>query len=220
LAKLKSKYKAQYKSANPDRSIQTFYRVALRNHIKLSDIADTKANILLSVNAIIISLVLSNLISKLDNPSNAYLIWPTIVFITFSIISMVLSIIATRPNVTRGQFTKEDVEQKKVNLTFFGNFHRMKLEEYQWAIDEMLKDKDYVYSSLTKDLYFLGKVLDRKYRILRTTYSIFMAGMIISVIAFAISFNSQAQTNREATSALQQGYYIELIHQPKDASPA
>ena len=72
----------------------------------------------------------------------------------------------------------------------------MKLEEYQWAIDEMLKDKDYVYSSLTKDLYFLGKVLDRKYRILRTTYSIFMAGMIISVIAFAISFNSQAQTNR------------------------
>lgn len=185
---LKAKYKAQYKNESPERGIQTFYRVALRNHIKLSDIADTKANILLSVNAIIISLVLSNLISKLDSPSNSYLIVPTLIFVVSSVISMILSIIATRPNITSGEFTKEDVEQKRVNLTFFGNFHKMKLEEYQWAITELLKDKSYVYSSLTKDLYFLGKVLDRKYRILRTTYTIFMLGMIISVISFIISF--------------------------------
>ncbi|TVZ57893.1 HD domain-containing protein [Flavobacteriaceae bacterium MAR_2010_105] len=185
---LKAKYKAQYKNESPERGIQTFYRVALRNHIKLSDIADTKANILLSVNAIIISLVLSTLISKLDNPSNAYLIVPTIIFTFSSVVSMILSIIATRPNITSGEFTKEDVENKRVNLTFFGNFHKMELEEYQWAITELLKDKDYVYSSLTKDLYFLGKVLDRKYRILRITYTIFMTGMIISVLSFAISF--------------------------------
>ncbi|MBD0830803.1 Pycsar system effector family protein [Aestuariibaculum sediminum] len=185
---LKAKYKAQYKNESPERGIQTFYRVALRNHIKLSDIADTKANILLSVNAIIISLVLSNLFSKLDNPSNAYLIIPTAIFTTSSVISMILSIIATRPNVTRGQFTKEDVENKNVNLTFFGNFHKMKLDEFEWAVSELVKDKDYVYSSLTKDLYFLGKVLDRKYRILRITYSFFMIGIIVSVLAFAISF--------------------------------
>lgn len=194
---LKAKYKAQYKNESPERGIQTFYRVALRNHIKLSDIADTKANILLSVNAIIISLVIANLFSKLDNPSNNYLIIPTIIFTVSSIISMVLSIIATRPNVTRGEFTREDVEQKRVNLTFFGNFHKMELKEYQWAINELLKDKDYLYDSLTKDLYFLGKVLDRKYRILRITYTIFMAGMIISVLSFAISFktNPKAEIN-------------------------
>ncbi|GAA4293826.1 Pycsar system effector family protein [Aestuariibaculum suncheonense] len=186
--KLKAKYKAQYKSESPERGIQTFYRVALRNHIKLSDIADTKANILLSVNAIIISLVLSNLFSKLDNPSNAYLIIPTAIFTTSSVISMVLSIIATRPNVTRGQFSKEDVSNKNVNLAFFGNFHKMELNEFEWAITELLKDKDYLYSALTKDLYFLGKVLDRKYRILRITYSCFMIGIIVSVLAFAISF--------------------------------
>lgn len=189
IEKLKAKYKAQYKSESPDRGIQTFYRVALRNHIKLSDIADTKANILLSVNAIIISLVLSNLISKLDNPSNAYLIIPTVIFLVFSVIAIVLSIVATRPNVTRGEFTKEDVEQRRVNLTFFGNFHKMELEEFEWAIEELLKDKNYVYSSLTKDLYFLGKVLDRKYRILRLTYTVFMIGIIVSVIAFGIAFH-------------------------------
>lgn len=183
--KLKAKYKAQYKNESPERGIQTFYRVALRNHIKLSDIADTKANILLSVNAIIISVVLANLISKLD--SNPYLTTPTVIFTLFSVTSMILSIIATRPNVTSGEFTKEDVENQDVNLTFFGNFHKMGLKEFEWAISELLKDKNYVYTSLTKDLYFLGKVLDRKYRLLRITYTVFMVGIIVSLISFGIA---------------------------------
>ena len=172
----------------PERGIETMFRVALRNHITLSDIADTKANILLSVNAIIISLVLSNLVSKLDNPSNSYLIWPTAIFTLFTVVSIVLSVLATRPNVTSGKFTKEDVANKKVNLLFFGNFHKMKLDEFEWAMQEMMQDKDYLYGSLTKDLYFLGLVLNRKYSLLRLTYTVFAIGIIISVIAFAIAF--------------------------------
>lgn len=187
--KMKAELKAQAKDSSPERAIQSFYRIALKNHIQLSDIADTKANILLSVNAIIISLVLANLISRLD--TNAYLIYPTAVFTLFCVVSMILSIIATRPNVTSGQFTKEDVANKNVNLMFFGNFHKMELKEYEWAIDELLKDKEYVYSSMTKDLYFLGIVLNRKYRILRITYTIFMSGIILSVLAFAYALKSQ-----------------------------
>jgi len=202
----KEQLKAQFKSESPERGIQTMFRVTMRNHLKLSDIADTKANILLSVNAIIISLVLSNLIPKLDNPSNDYLLYPTGIFLVFSIASMVLSILATRPNVTRGEFTKEDVENKNVNLLFFGNFHKMKLPEYEWAIQELIQDKKYVYSSLTKDLYYLGLVLDRKYRLLRYTYTIFMIGMILSVIAFfvALKFYGPDRLLKlpEATSAL------------------
>ena len=166
------------------------FRVTLRNHIKLSDIADTKANILLSVNAIIISIALTNLIPKLDNPKNAYLMIPTLIFLTFSVLSIIMSILATRPNVTKGRFSREDVTNKKVNLLFFGNFHQMSLEEFQWAIGEMLQDKEYIYSSLTKDLYFLGIVLERKYKLLRITYTIFMIGMVLSTIAFAIAFVS------------------------------
>ena len=75
-----------------------------------------------------------------------------------------------------------------MNLLFFGNFHKMKLDEYQWAINELVKDKDYIYSSLTKDLYFLGLVLNRKYKLLRWTYTVFMIGMVVSVLAFAIFF--------------------------------
>lgn len=184
----KEALKAQFKSESPDRGIQTLFRVQLRNHLTLSDIADTKANILLSVNAIIISLALANLIPKLDNPSNTYLIYPTLIFVLFSIVSMILAVLATRPNVTSGEFDKEDVKNKKVNILFFGNFHKMALDDYEWAIDEMLKDRDYIYSSLAKDLYFLGIVLNRKYKILRWTYAIFMIGMVVSVIAFGIAF--------------------------------
>ena len=184
----KEALKAKYKSESPDRGIQTLFRVTLKNHLTLSDIADTKANILLSVNAIIISVALSNLIPKLDNPSNTYLIYPTLIFITFSVVSMVMAVLATRPNVTSGQFTKEDVNNKKVNLLFFGNFHKMKLDDYEWAIQELVKDREYIYSSLTKDLYFLGLVLNRKYKILRLTYTIFIIGIVVSVLAFGIAF--------------------------------
>lgn len=172
----------------PERGVETMFRVALRNHITLSDIADTKANILLSVNAIIISMAFSTLIPKLDNPSNAYLIVPSIIFVFFTVVCMILSIMATRPNVTQGKFTKEDVINKKVNLLFFGNFHKMKLEDFEWGITEMMHDKDYLYGSLTKDLYFLGLVLNRKYSLLRTTYTVFMIGIITSVIAFSLAF--------------------------------
>ncbi|MCG8795616.1 Pycsar system effector family protein [Tenacibaculum finnmarkense] len=175
----------------PERGIETMFRVALRNHITLSDIADTKANILLSVNAIIISMSLSTLIPKLDNPTNHYLIIPSLIFILFTVASIILSIIATRPNVTQGKFTKEDVANKKVNLLFFGNFHQMNLPDFEWAMHEMMKDRDYLYGSLTKDLYFLGLVLNRKYKLLRVTYTVFMIGIIVSVLAFSIAFQLQ-----------------------------
>jgi len=172
----------------PERGVETMFRVTLRNHIALSDIADTKANILLSVNAIVVSLVLSNLIPKLDNPSNEYLVYPTVVFVFFTVISMTLSVIATRPNVTEGKFTRDDVAQKKVNLLFFGNFHQMPLNDFEWGMNLMMKDKDYLYTAMIKDLYFLGKVLHRKYNILRWTYTIFITGILISLVAFAIAF--------------------------------
>ena len=84
--------------------------------------------------------------------------------------------------------TKEDVANQKVNLLFFGNFHQMKLDEFEWAMNEMMKDRNYLYGSLTKDLYFLGLVLNRKYNILRLTYLVFIIGIIVSVIAFAVAF--------------------------------
>ena len=184
----KARLKAEFKNNNPERSIQSLFRVTLRNHIKLSDIADTKANILLSVNAIIISLALANIIPKLDAVTNKHLLIPTLILVIFSVASIVLSIMSTRPNVTTGEFTKEQVESRDINLLFFGNFHKMPFEQFKWGINEIIKDKDYVYESLMLDLHLLGKVLHRKYMLLRLTYTVFMVGIIASVLSFVIAF--------------------------------
>ncbi len=185
---VKAKLKIKYKDQSPDRGVQTLYRTTLRNHIKLSDIADTKANILLSVNAIIISLSLSNVIPKLDAPSNRHLMIPTLIMVLFSVASIILSILSTRPNVTSGEFTREQVKKKQVNILFFGNFHKMPYDQYLWAMNEIIYDKDYIYEALTKDLWLLGVVLNKKYMLLRKTYTVFMVGIIISVIAFIVAF--------------------------------
>ena len=176
------------KLEGPDRGIDTVFRVTLNNHTQLSQIADSKANILLSVNAIIISIALSTLIPKLDSPSNAHLVFPTFIMLMFSVISIVFAILSTRPKVTSGIFTRKDIDERKVNLLFFGNFYKMPLDEYQWAMNEMMKDKDYLYNSMIKDLYFLGLVLNKKYKLLRITYNVFMFGIILSFLAFVYAF--------------------------------
>ncbi|MDC3388057.1 DUF5706 domain-containing protein [Flavobacteriaceae bacterium] len=180
--------KKKQKAELPEKGVETMFRVTLRNHNKLSQIADTKANILLSVNAILISIALSNLVPRLDNPSNAHLIIPTVILIGFSVISIIFAIQSTRPKVTEGEFTKDDVAQKKVNLLFFGNFHQMKLEDFKWGMKEVMKDKEYLYDSMIKDLYFLGLVLNKKYKLLRTTYTVFTIGIVVSVLSFFIAF--------------------------------
>jgi hypothetical protein len=162
----------------------------LRNHIKLSDIADTKANILLSVNAIIISLALANLIPKLEQLSNRHLLWPTLILVLFSVASIILSIMSTKPNITSGEFTDEQVQNRNVNLLFFGNFHKVPFQRYQKALMSLIDDKEEIYESLIKDLWSLGVVLNRKYTLLRWTYTIFMIGIIASVLAFIIAFTT------------------------------
>lgn len=182
--------KKKEKLEKPDRGIDTLFRVTLGNHTRLSGIADSKANILLSVNAIIISIALSSIIPKLDSPKNAHLVLPTFIMLISSVVTIIFAILSTRPKVTSGFFTRADVEEKKVNLMFFGNFYKMPLEDYDWAMNEMMKDRDYLYSTMIKDLYYLGLVLQRKYNLLRIAYNFFMVGIIITVIAFVIAFKS------------------------------
>lgn len=182
------KEKEKKKDEKPDRGIDTLFRVTLSNHTRLSDIADSKANILLSVNTIIISISLSTLIPKLDSPANAHLVFPTFVMMLFSTVSIIFAILSTRPKVNTAHFTKDDIRQKRINLLFFGNFYKLSLEEYDAALRELMTDRDDVYGALIKDLYFLGLVLNRKYRLLRITYNIFMVGIIISVSTFVYAF--------------------------------
>lgn len=167
------------------RGIQTMLRLTSDNHLELSNMADGKANILISVNSIIISVILSVLVRRLE--VDTYLIIPTVIFLTFSVATIVLAILATRPKISQGVFSREDIINRKTNLLFFGNFHKASLEEYEWGMSQMMRDQDYLYGTLIKDIHQLGVVLGRKYRLLRVAYNVFMIGIIISVLGFAIA---------------------------------
>jgi HD superfamily phosphodiesterase len=177
--------KQTFKAANnlTTKGIQTMLRLTSENHMRLSDMADGKANILISVNAIIISVILSVLMRRLQ--TDTYLTIPTIIFLSSSVCTIVVAILATRPKISSGRFSEMDIDTKKTNLLFFGNFYKCTQEEYEKAMAKMMVDAEYLYGSLVKDIYQLGVVLARKYRLIRWAYNIFMIGIIVSVIAFA-----------------------------------
>ena len=145
----------QVKDLRLGRGVETMYRAAYRTHVNLSSIADNKANIMLSVNAIIISITLSTFIPNID--SNPKLVLPIGALLLVCLGSIIFATLATRPKITSGIVTKEDIIKKRSNLLFFGNFYQMKLEDFHWGMMEMIKDQDFLYATMTRDLYFLGK---------------------------------------------------------------
>jgi len=184
--KLDEVKKKKEKESQSERAISTVFRIVAQSQNNLSQMADSKSNILISVNAIILSIMISSVFDKLK--TDTYLQIPFAILVTICVVSMVFSILATRPTVTSGKFTKEDIADKKTNLLFFGNFHKMGYADYDWGMTELLADKNYLYSSMIKDTYFLGIVLAKKYRYLRIAYNIFMFGLIAAMIAFTVAF--------------------------------
>jgi predicted metal-dependent HD superfamily phosphohydrolase len=172
-------------SEKPKRGVETMFRISSTNHQRLSDMADNKAHIMISTNSIILSVILSLLLRKLED--NPHLIIPTLLLLIICVVTMVFSILATRPSIPEGVFTPEDIKEKKVNLLFFGNFYRMSLDDYKSGMNKMMDDRDFLYGSLIKDVYSQGVVLGRKYRLLRIAYSVFMFGIIAAVLAFIIA---------------------------------
>jgi hypothetical protein len=164
------------------RGVQTMFKSSSANHQRLSVMADNKAFIMISVNSIIITVAIGLLISKFS--VNTRLVGPTILLLIISVITIIYSVLATRPNIPKGTFTREQVEQKKVNLLFFGSYYKMELKEFEYGITQMMDDSDFLYGSFIKDIYWQGRVLGRKFRLLRIAYDIFMYGIALSVAAY------------------------------------
>ncbi len=170
----------------PERATQTFFRVNYRNHINLSAIADNKANIMISVNAILISVMISILSYQDITESNPMVILPVVIFLITGLMSLIFAVLSIRPKVTKLNDRTLDVNELKKNIVFFGNFVQLDLEQYEEAMDAMLRDGELMYGNMTRDLYYLGKVLDKKYRFLTIAYNIFMLGLAATVISFLI----------------------------------
>ena len=173
------------KKGGPTRGIETMFRVSSTNQQRLSVMADNKAHILISVNSIIISVAIALVIGKFGEQPD--LLIPTIMLLGVNVFTIIFSILATRPKVSTGVFTPEQLEKKTVNLLYFGSYYKMGFEEYENGMAKMINDSDFLYRTLMKNIYWQGKVIGHKFSLLRTAYNIFMYGIAISVITYTIS---------------------------------
>lgn len=186
-AKKKNKENAT-KNRGVERNMEVYYRTSSRNHVSFSAIVDQKANIMIQTNSLIFSIIISLLVRKLDQLPD--LIIPTFLMLFTCVATIITSVLATRPKVTRHETTIEDIKNRKANLLFFGSFVNLDLDQYEWGVKEMLKDKPYYITNMIRDTYYLGKVLDKKYKYLKLSYEIFMVGLIISISLYAYAFTN------------------------------
>jgi hypothetical protein len=184
--KKKKKDKKDDGKLGSSRGIETMFRTSYRTHLDLSSIADNKANIMISINGIIISIVIASISPKID--ANPWLLVPTGVLLVGCAISLVYAVLAARPRVTSKPLTLDDVLANKANILFFGNFVRLSEPDYLEGMTALVENTDRLYTNMMRDIYGLGSVLMRKYALLRTAYTIFMFGLVISVALFILVF--------------------------------
>jgi len=176
----------KYKSKHHLSGVETVFRNSSSNHLNLSVMADNKAFIMISVNSILISLGIGLIIGKFVLIPKLFI--PTVLLLFVNVFTIIYSVLATRPGVMKGKFTMEDVQNKKVDLLFFGNFFKMPLIDFEYGMKQMMDDSDFLYDNLIRDIYAQGQILGRKFRLLRSSYNIFMYGTASVVVAYIISF--------------------------------
>ena len=159
------------------------FKTASSNHQRLSSMADNKAHLLITVNAIILSAVISLILRKLGE--QPFLLWPTFLLIVVSLVTIIFAILATRPHLFSGRFTTEQLESKETNLLFYGNFFKIDRDTYRAAMMRLIEDREMFYTVLIHDVYGQGIALAKKYGLLRIAFIFFIYGLVASVLAYA-----------------------------------
>jgi hypothetical protein len=165
-----------------DTGVSSFFRVLSNNLNHQNMLADNKANIMIYINMVVLSLVIGSSARNTEYWQNLFV--PIIMFVLTSLLAVVFAVLATRPNFVKGIVTQDDLDNKKSNLFFFGNFTSLTAQDFEDTMLTILKDDDYLYRSLLGDFYGQGIVLKRKYRLLKYSYNIFLIGLVLSTIVF------------------------------------
>ncbi len=188
-----TKRKSAFKAKNADRAMDNMFRIVMANHFQLSAMADSKANMMITVCALILSLSLG----KITDPS----LFPTVVCMGLTcVFTILLAVYATMPNLPPRLAPPINPRAPGFNLIFFGHFSQLDFETFFREIEQVVNDRALVYESLARDLYRLGKVLsERKYRFVRYSYMVFMAGLVISLLVMIVTLSVPAETPPAAT---------------------
>ena len=165
-----------------NRGIETMFRSAYRVQMDLTGLADNKANMMISINGIIISIIIASVAPKLD--ANPWLLIPSTVFLLGTLISIVFAILAARPRVSSQPISLEDLRHSEGNILFFGNFANMSEDEFLEGMVDLMHDNTVVYETMVRNIYGLGSVLRKKFALLQIAYTAFMVALILGVSSF------------------------------------
>ena len=184
--------------AEPKRGIETMFRTMDSNHMTLSDMADKKASMMIQLNAVLISVIITYLGAKMGKTgvlgpvmsNNPVLTIPITILLITALGSVTTAILSAQPDVTSFKWLKKSPEiatNRRVNLLFFGNFTKISLDNFQSGMRQLMREKEGLYTNMVTDVYYLGEVLARKYALLRVSYTIFMVGLILTALSFGIT---------------------------------
>ena len=171
----------KYKSKG--RGKDTLFKVTVRNQIDQISIADNKANMIISINTIIITIVVTVLGTGVSLKAGPFLefsqiVIPLTILMIACMVSATYAILAARPRIVN-----KGVDGKG-SLLFFGNYKDMALDEYLGKMDEILDSNPNIYRHLVIDMYNYGQILSRKYKLLYLAYTSFLVGMVLCVISY------------------------------------
>lgn len=157
------------------------FRIVYSTHLSLSKMADRKAHLMLSLNAFVLSFVVSK--KKLGVLAHQHgLFIPDAMLVILCVTCIVLATLATRPAFPS---LKPLPTGRKPNWLFFGDFSRYTPKEFHLRIGQLMADPDLMTEAMSRDLYWLGVSLGRKYRYLSLCYQVFFIGLILLVCVFA-----------------------------------
>lgn len=181
------------------RGVETMFRTSYRMHVDLAALADSKANILISINGLIISVILAALAPRIR--TDLWLFVPTTVVLCTCLAAISFAVLAARPRVTR---PGPPAAERGIgeNLMFFGGFLSLTADEYERAVQETIRQPERLYAGMARDIHALGHVLDRKFRLLRLAYTVFMVGLAGGVLLYLVVFLAVALVEPAAGAAV------------------
>jgi hypothetical protein len=184
----KKKKKKKKEKEKTSRGVETMYRTTLANHLRLSELADQKANLMITINTLLISITMTSFLKPVGGMENLFI--PEIMLLVVSLVTVVISLFATKPNVSSSA-PRRTVGNRPLDLLFFGDYTQLSAEEYREAVRDLTADEKRLYDSLSSNIYAQGKVLHKKYRLLTIAYTFFMVGFSVVVISSLIVLITQ-----------------------------
>ena len=164
----------------PNSQLDHMLRQTRMNLVAFSQMADTKAHIILSLASVLLSLSLT----QITDPRFTLSITGLDLFLLITIFFALLTVIGKIKVFDR---RKHSVTDPDYSPLFFGNYGDIPYEEYARDFEKTMNDSDATYEIMVKDIYFAGTyLLQTKYRYIRLAYLCFFTGLIVSTIIYML----------------------------------